>query len=261
MLTRCRPPHICVCCTSFCLSPCMVFCLTAVHVITNKMSTKRLICPCRHSVSLSSPTSSSVSIVDVLVSCTQRTAKSFWRKNLCRFTTPIPHLAVYSGITESPSTNASSSLSTLAQPPAWPSPISVALDSTSERRAESGGADQDGEVGAPAGENVCKSKMALSLRRLLRRGCGPSAVLASLSPKCHTAAGMSGRIQPISPGPPSQAPPRRMGNFFQIKVDIPPECRIYPIESEDEEDETRAALGAKEIICPWESLAPHNGTS
>lgn len=53
-------------------------------------------------------------------------------------------------------------------------------------------------------------------------------------------------------------------SFFQIKVDIPPECRIYPIESEDEEEESRAAsrggVGAKEIICPWESLTPQNGT-
>lgn len=53
-------------------------------------------------------------------------------------------------------------------------------------------------------------------------------------------------------------------SFFQIKVDIPPECRIYPIESEDEDEENRAAsrgaVGAKEIICPWESLTPQNGT-
>lgn len=53
-------------------------------------------------------------------------------------------------------------------------------------------------------------------------------------------------------------------SFFQIKVDIPPECRIYPIESEDEDEESRAvsrgAVGTKEIICPWESLAPQNGT-
>ena len=53
-------------------------------------------------------------------------------------------------------------------------------------------------------------------------------------------------------------------SFFQIKVDIPPECRIYPIESEDEEEDnrppSRGGVGAKEIICPWESLTPHNGT-
>lgn len=55
-----------------------------------------------------------------------------------------------------------------------------------------------------------------------------------------------------------------LNSFFQIKVDIPPECRIYPIESEDEDEENRAAsrggVGAKEIICPWESLTPQNGT-
>ncbi|XP_056285188.1 regulator of G-protein signaling 9-like [Pseudoliparis swirei] len=106
--------------------------------------------------------------------------------------------------------------------------------------------------------------MALSLRRLLRRGCTLASMFASLSPKCHSAAGTSGRIQPIGPDRPSQAPLRRIGNFFQIKVDIPPECRIYPIESEDEDEDSRAAsrggVGAKEIICPWESLTPHNGT-
>ncbi|XP_029384109.1 regulator of G-protein signaling 9-like [Echeneis naucrates] len=105
--------------------------------------------------------------------------------------------------------------------------------------------------------------MALSLRRLLKRGCSPSTMFASLSPKGQAAAGTS-RIQPLCPDQPSQAPPRRTGNFFQIKVDIPPECRIYPIESEDEEEENRASsrggVGAKEIICPWESLTPQNGT-
>ncbi|KAM7381281.1 hypothetical protein PAMA_012227 [Pampus argenteus] len=184
---------------------------------------------------------------------------------LCRFTTPVPHLAVYSGITDSPSANASPSLPFLAHTPACPSPISVALDSTSasERRGE-GEHDGNPEARTPVGGNTSKSRMALSLRRLLKRGCTPSNMFASLSPKCHSAAGTSSRIQPISPDQPSQAPPRRVGNFFQIKVDIPPECRIYPIESEDEEEENRAAsrgaVGAKEIICPWESLTPQNGT-
>ncbi|KAM7370518.1 hypothetical protein PAMP_010055 [Pampus punctatissimus] len=184
---------------------------------------------------------------------------------LCRFTTPVPHLAVYSGITDSPSANASPFLPFLAHTPACPSPISVALDSTSasERRGE-GEHDGNPEARPPIGGNVSKSRMALSLRRLLKRGCTPSTMFASLSPKCHSAAGTSSRIQPISPDQPSQAPPRRVGNFFQIKVDIPPECRIYPIESEDEEEENRAAsrgaVGAKEIICPWESLTPQNGT-
>ncbi|XP_063338369.1 regulator of G-protein signaling 9-like, partial [Pelmatolapia mariae] len=185
---------------------------------------------------------------------------------LCRFTTPVPHLAVYSGITDPPSANASPSLPFLAHTPACPSPISVALDSTSERRAEASEGESEGnpEARASAGGNVSKSRMALSLRRLLKRGCTPSSMFASLSPKCNSAAGTSSRIQPISPDEPSQAPPRRIGNFFQIKVDIPPECRIYPIESEDEDEENRAIsrerVGTKEIICPWESLTPQNGT-
>ncbi|XP_023124334.1 regulator of G-protein signaling 9 isoform X1 [Amphiprion ocellaris] len=174
---------------------------------------------------------------------------------LCRFTTPVPHLSVYSGITDSPS---------LAFPsPACPSPISVALDSSSacERRLEvdEGKHEARGPVRGP----VSKSRMALSLRRLLKRGCTPATMFASLSPKCHSAAGTSSRIQPISPEEPSQAPPRRIGNFFQIKVDIPPEFRIYPIESEDEDEDNRSAsrggVGTKEIICPWESLTPPNG--
>ncbi|XP_062234766.1 regulator of G-protein signaling 9-like, partial [Platichthys flesus] len=187
---------------------------------------------------------------------------------LCRYTTPVPHLAVYSGFNDSPPPDASPSFPFLALTPACPSPISVALDSTSasERRAEASegerGGDQEAQV--PSGGSSSKSRMPLSLRRLLKRGCTPSTVFASLSPKYHSAAGASSRIQPISPDQPSQAPPRRIGNFFQIKVDIPPECRIYPIESEDEEEENRASsrggVGAKEIICPWESLTPHNGT-
>uniref|UniRef100_A0A8C4IQ25 Regulator of G protein signaling 9 n=1 Tax=Dicentrarchus labrax TaxID=13489 RepID=A0A8C4IQ25_DICLA len=187
---------------------------------------------------------------------------------LCRFTTPVPHLAVYSGISDFPSATASPSLPFLAHTPACPSPISVALDSTSasERRVEASEGEGEGNPAArgPVGGNVSRSRMALSLRRLLKRGCTPSTMFASLSPKCHSAAGTSSRIQPISPNQPSQAPPRRIANFFQIKVDIPPECRIYPIESEDEEEENRAAsrggVGAKEIICPWESLTPQNGT-
>uniref|UniRef100_A0A665VNS6 Regulator of G protein signaling 9b n=1 Tax=Echeneis naucrates TaxID=173247 RepID=A0A665VNS6_ECHNA len=186
---------------------------------------------------------------------------------LCRFTTPVSHLAVYSGFTDSPSANASPSLPFVAPTPVCPSPISVALDSNSasERRAEAGEgeAERNPEARAPAGGNVLKSRMALSLRRLLKRGCSPSTMFASLSPKGQAAAGTS-RIQPLCPDQPSQAPPRRTGNFFQIKVDIPPECRIYPIESEDEEEENRASsrggVGAKEIICPWESLTPQNGT-
>lgn len=126
---------------------------------------------------------------------------------LCRFTTPIPHLTVYSGITDS--ANASPPHPFLAHTPACPSPISVALDSmsASERRGEAGDGEGEGnpEARGPVGGTVSKSRVALSLGRLLRRGC------TSLSPKCHAAAGTSSRVQPISVDQPSQAPPRRIG--------------------------------------------------
>uniref|UniRef100_A0A3B4AUH7 RGS domain-containing protein n=1 Tax=Periophthalmus magnuspinnatus TaxID=409849 RepID=A0A3B4AUH7_9GOBI len=172
---------------------------------------------------------------------------------LCRFTTPVPHLAVYSGFSDS----SPSSLPLPSVTPTCPSPISVAMDTTSATEAQ--------DPPPLASTAPPRSRVALSLRRLLRRGCGPSSVFASLSPKCQSTpgGGASSRVQPVSSEQQGQAPPRRFGNFFQIKVDIPPECRIYPIESEDE-DEDRApsrGLGAKEIICPWESLTSHNGTS
>ncbi|MEQ2172247.1 hypothetical protein GOODEAATRI_019165, partial [Goodea atripinnis] len=132
---------------------------------------------------------------------------------LCRFTTPVPHLAVYSGIPDPPSVTASPSFPFLAHTPVCPSPISVALDSTSasERRLETSEGEGNMEARAPDGGNLSKSRMALSLRRLLKRGCSPSAMFASLSPKCHTAATASSRIQPIMPDEPSHAPPRRTG--------------------------------------------------
>ena len=134
---------------------------------------------------------------------------------LCRFTTPVPHLAVYSGFTDYPTATASPSLTFLAHTPACPSPISVALDSTSvsERRVEEAEGDGNPAARAPVGGNVSKSRMALSLRRLLKGGCTPATMFASLSPKCHSAAGTSSRIQPISPDQPSQAPPRRIGKW------------------------------------------------
>ncbi|KAL0179597.1 hypothetical protein M9458_025039, partial [Cirrhinus mrigala] len=59
---------------------------------------------------------------------------------LCRFTAPVPHLAVYTGICEAQST-ASPGLMTLPNSAACPSPISVAIDSTpaSERRFDGNG--------------------------------------------------------------------------------------------------------------------------
>ncbi|XP_070962281.1 regulator of G-protein signaling 9-like [Oncorhynchus clarkii lewisi] len=192
-------------------------------------------------------------------------------KSLCRFTAPVPHLAVYSG---PPSSSPASPPFPFRLPhtPTCPSPISVTIDSTpaSERRWEEGrgGGLEGGEAGPESwGTAVSsRSRMALSLGRLLRRGCTSSTVFASLSPKCPAPAGTSSRVQPISTEQPSQAPPRRIANFFQIKVDIPPECRIYPIDSEDEEESGGASRRGgggggqvKEIICPWESVTPHEG--
>lgn len=143
---------------------------------------------------------------------------------LCRFTTPVPHLAVYTGSSDFPS--ASPSLPFLANSSmACPSPISVALDSVSasERRLEALEEDSEGSHAALANAvalpsanhgSVSKSGVGVSLRRLLRRGCTPSAVFASLSPKCPSAAGTGSRIQPMTPDQPTQAPPRRISKYI-----------------------------------------------
>ncbi|RXN04662.1 regulator of G- signaling 9-like protein [Labeo rohita] len=189
---------------------------------------------------------------------------------LCRFTAPVPHLAVYTGICEAQST-ASPGLMTLPNSAACPSPISVAIDSTpaSERRFDGNGGPSSSHFPSIAEASVSeeenqppapKSRMALSLSRLLRRGCNAPSVFASLSPKCGVASG-GGKVQPLGVEPLAQPQPRRIANFFQIKVDIPPECRIYPIDSEDEEDDSpdTARAGVKEIICPWETVTKQDG--
>ncbi|ROL51675.1 Regulator of G-protein signaling 9 [Anabarilius grahami] len=175
---------------------------------------------------------------------------------LCRFTAPVPHLAVYTGICEAQST-ASPGLMTLPNSAACPSPISVAIDSTpaSERRFDGNGGPSSSHFPSIAEASVSeednqppapKSRMALSLSRFLRRGCNAPSVFASLSPKCGVASG-GGKVQPLGVEPLAQPQPRRIANFFQIKVDIPPECRIYPIDSEDEEDDSPdTARGAQE---------------
>ncbi|GCB76535.1 hypothetical protein scyTo_0018351 [Scyliorhinus torazame] len=63
------------------------------------------------------------------------------------------------------------------------------------------------------------------------------------------------KIQPLNAEEKElQQKPRRVSNFFQIKVDIPSECRIYPITSEDEDEDCHCPHkdSAKEVICPWE---------
>lgn len=141
---------------------------------------------------------------------------------LCRFTAPVPHLAVYSGISES---IASPCLAALPNSAACPSPISVAIDSTpaSERRFDghSGTTSHfpsiaesiETSVGGVGEEEsptpVAKPRMTLSLGRLLRRGCNASSVFASLSPKCSVAAA-SGRVQPLGTEPQPHTQHRRL---------------------------------------------------
>ncbi|XP_052468096.1 regulator of G-protein signaling 9 [Carassius gibelio] len=184
---------------------------------------------------------------------------------LCRFTAPFPHLAVYTGVCEGQSTS-SPGLMTLPNSAACSSPISVANDSTpaSERRFDGNGWPSSSHFPSIAEESVSEEEnqppALKSLSRLLRRGCNAPSVFASLSPKCAVALG-GGKVQPPGVESLAQPQPRRIANFFQIKVDIPPECRIYPVDSEDEEDDSPNAArgGVKEIICPWESVTKKDG--
>ncbi|KAH0629321.1 hypothetical protein JD844_011297 [Phrynosoma platyrhinos] len=100
-----------------------------------------------------------------------------------------------------------------------------------------------------------KSRTTLSLSRFLKRGCLNSPVFATLSPKC--AVMMHGKVQPLDGlSQPLQQKSKRVFNFFQIKVDIPLESKIYPIDLEEEEENGHWAYkdSAKEVICPWEKL-------
>uniref|UniRef100_A0A8C1DQQ5 Regulator of G protein signaling 9b n=1 Tax=Cyprinus carpio carpio TaxID=630221 RepID=A0A8C1DQQ5_CYPCA len=141
---------------------------------------------------------------------------------LCRFTAPVPHLAVYTGICEAQST-ASPGFMTLPNSAACPSPISVAIDSTpaSERRFDGNGGPSSSHFPSIAEASVSeeenqppapKSRMALSLSRLLRRGCNAPSVFASLSPKCAVASG-GGKVQPLGVEPLAQPQPRRIAKL------------------------------------------------
>ncbi|XP_031750070.1 regulator of G-protein signaling 9 [Xenopus tropicalis] len=206
---------------------------------------------------------------------------------LCHYTAPIPHLTVYAGTCAPPSP---SSLFLGCHPPgdpctpspghfalpnsaACPSPISVAIESTPgvERKWETNSANEnqfappadnpEGPFGSEGGADrnhlsvpTHKSKVALSFSKLLKRGCSNSPVFATLSPKCPAV--NHGKVQPLNDIEQElQQPSRRVTNFFQIKVDIPSECRIYPIDSEEEEDGQLACKDSiQEVICPWENM-------
>ncbi|XP_043941047.1 regulator of G-protein signaling 9 [Protopterus annectens] len=211
---------------------------------------------------------------------------------LCKFTAPVPHLAVYTGFCVPPSpTNLLPAFPALCdttfQSPGHialpnsavcPSPISVAIESTpaSERKSEANSAvssnfpsvveSTDVSIGSDcsmtnpvfvtAEEKPCqKSKMAVTFSRFLKRRCVNSPVFATLSPKCPTM--NHGKVQPLNRMEQKlQQKSKNIANFFQIKVDIPSECRIYPIDSEDEEEDCQNTYkgSGKEVICPWEIL-------
>ncbi|XP_028935914.1 regulator of G-protein signaling 9 isoform X1 [Ornithorhynchus anatinus] len=204
---------------------------------------------------------------------------------LCQFTLPIPNLAtVYSG-TRGPLSPRSPSISPQASghmaPPgssACPSPISVALVSTPGPRRKRGGSGSGSDLGTSSSEGpeICadtpsgshtsssqapgpppplKARMALSFGRLLKRGCLNAPIFAPLSPTCpatppRKSQPLGGRDQRLQ-----QKSPKGM-NFFQIKVDVPLRSRIYPIDSEEEEEamtEEAGQASEKEVICPWEN--------
>ncbi|XP_028675254.2 regulator of G-protein signaling 9-like isoform X1 [Erpetoichthys calabaricus] len=206
---------------------------------------------------------------------------------LCKYTAPVSHLAVYTGICEPTSPTSptlcefppsSPGLVTLPNSAACPSPISVAIESTpsSKRKLEASNSVASTHIPSiaeatevsvssnssttaveEARQPLQKSRMALSFSRFLKRGCSNSPVFATLSPKCPSV--NSSRVQPLDGDQQqvTQTKSKKITNFFQIKVDIPSECRIYPIDSEDEEEDgpNVAKSTEKEVICPWENLA------
>uniref|UniRef100_A0A8D2CV14 Regulator of G-protein signaling 9 n=1 Tax=Sciurus vulgaris TaxID=55149 RepID=A0A8D2CV14_SCIVU len=196
---------------------------------------------------------------------------------------PSPHLAVYTGtcVPPSPSSPFSSSCRSPRRPfpspsrfirrpssTICPSPIQVALDSSSGLEpkgeaswssvqrgalvAESSGAAIDGPGPRGQPRALPKARAALSFSRFLRRGCLASPVFARFSPKCPAVS--HGKVQPL--GDVGQLPrlkPKKVTNFFQIKMDVPIESGLCLMDSDDTGESGDRAT-EKEVICPWESL-------
>ncbi|XP_076209752.1 regulator of G-protein signaling 9 isoform X2 [Aptenodytes patagonicus] len=182
----------------------------------------------------------------------------------CHRASPAPRLAVYAGTGTPPSPPACLPPSPGSLPPAssgppalpystaCPSPISVALDSTVGTKRER---EPEGAGPGPFPSSGGKSRAAaLSFGRFLKRGCWTSPVFATLSPKCP--AMPHGKVQPLGGRERRlQLDTKAVSSFFQIKMDAPLESRIYPIDSEEGEDNRHRARkdSAKEVICPWEN--------
>ncbi|XP_050764297.1 regulator of G-protein signaling 9 isoform X2 [Gymnogyps californianus] len=178
----------------------------------------------------------------------------------CHHASRAPHPAVYAGTGTPPSLPAgpgslppaSPSPPALPHSTACPSPISTALDSTTgaEREREPAGADP-----GPFPSSGGRSRVAaLSFGRFLKRGCWNSPVFATLSPKCPAVP--HGKVQPLGEREWRLRPDAKtVSSFFQIKMDAPLESRIYPIDSEEGEDNCHRGRkdSVKEVICPWEN--------
>ncbi|XP_074967254.1 regulator of G-protein signaling 9 isoform X1 [Phalacrocorax aristotelis] len=175
----------------------------------------------------------------------------------CHLASPAPRLTVYAGsgtLPSPPSSLLPASPSPLALPhgTACPSPISVALDSTTGTEWE--WEPEEASPGPFPSSGVKSCAAALSFGRFLKRGCWTSPVFATLSPKCP--AMLHGKVQPLGGREPRlRLDTKAVSSFFQIKMDAPLESRIYPIDSEEGEDNHHRACkdSAKEVICPWES--------
>ncbi|KAM8774009.1 regulator of G-protein signaling 9 isoform 2-T2 [Rhynchonycteris naso] len=198
---------------------------------------------------------------------------------------PSPHLAVYTGTCVPPSPSspfAPSCRSPRKHFPSpahfirrpsnsiCPSPIKVALESSlgleqkgeaarfSARQGPSNAdtSETSTDFPRPRARAPPKARTALSFSSFLRRGCLASPVFSRLSSKCPAVS--HGKVQPLGDVGQQlpQLRPRRVTNFFQIKMDVSLASGTHLIDSEysgtgesgDREDK-------KEVICPWESLA------
>ncbi|XP_007421674.2 regulator of G-protein signaling 9 [Python bivittatus] len=208
---------------------------------------------------------------------------------LCQFTVPVSHLAVYTGTSDPlpPSSVLPSSSPALSAFPfqcpeqlslpnstSYSSPIKVALGNTSvmEKSLEANrfssdpfpslleraeiSMDSELDNSSPNAINSeskvpQKSKVALSLGRFLKWGCLNSPVFATLSPK-HPAVA-HGKVQPLDDlSQHLQPKSKKTSTFFQISL----ESKIHPVDSGVEEEHHHWPYkdSAKEVICPWETL-------
>ncbi|XP_004709236.1 regulator of G-protein signaling 9 isoform X2 [Echinops telfairi] len=196
-------------------------------------------------------------------------------------TAPSPHLAVYTGTCVPPSPSFSASCRSPRRPfpspgrfrrpssTVCPSPIKVALEQEGEASGTSGrhgppvvggsqaSVDSELSAGRPPPRSLPrappKALGALSFRRFLGRSCLSSPAFARLSPKCPPVP--HGKVQPLGDGD-QQRPrlrPKKVANFFQIKMDVPAGSGTCLMDSEEEG--AAGVGGHREVICPWESMA------